>query len=131
MKKVAYSSSVENLGEQVFAGISDRFPRSRSLSLSETSRRASLVRRTDWRTDSDKSLVDKGVEAVGELRQHHSRRTLVASQRRSSITFRCPPTTGVLSRLTAGPLPGLLTKWPLSAALLRLDLEPGLMARCG
>jgi len=44
---------------------------------------------------------------------------------RSSITFRCPPTTGVLSRLTAGPLPGLLTKWPLSAALLGLDLDPG------
>jgi hypothetical protein len=41
---------------------------------------------------------------------------------------------GVLSRLTlAGPppLPGLLTKWPLSAALLGDDLEPGLMPRCG
>jgi hypothetical protein len=51
---------------------------------------------------------------------------------RSSITFRCPPTTGVLSRLTAGPLPGLLTKWPPSErALLGDDLDPGLSPKRG
>jgi hypothetical protein len=43
-----------------------------------------------------------------------------------------PPATGVLPRLTlAGPppLPSLLTKRPPSAALLGLDLDPGLSAK--
>ena len=55
---------------------------------------------------------------------------------RSSIAFRCPPTTGVLSRLTlAGPppLPGERARWPesLRGALLGDDLEPGLSAKRG